>query len=132
MPSGNASNSCGRLRSSLRARMTAVTSLGFVALVGRARRELLLFPDALLARERGAHEIAIERRRAVRTRLELGMRLRSHEPRVHIERQFDHLDERRLAHDVMSGKAHAVLFEERAVAVVELVPVAVALGDRQI
>ncbi len=48
---------------------------------------------------------------------------------MHVYRQLDHFDQARFADGMMTAKAHAVLFEDRPVAVVELVAVAVALAD---
>src|SRR5688500_17135070 len=83
-------------------------------------------PAALLrAAERRAHELAEQRRRAVRARLELGVVLRVDEERVVVD--LDHLDEalvRRGARDDQPGG-----LEPAAQEVVDLVAVAVALVD---
>ena len=86
---------------------------------GRDRRALLR------AAERGAHELAEQRRRAVRARLELRVVLRGDEERVVVD--LDHLDEalvRRRARDHQAGG-----LEPAAQEVVDLVAVAVALVD---
>ena len=74
---------------------------------------------------RRGHEPVEQRVRPFRPRLELGMELARHEPRVVL--QLDDLDEpavRRLA-----GQQHAGRLERRAVAVVDLEAVAVTLVD---
>ena len=86
---------------------------------GRGRRALLR------AAERGAHELAEQRRRAVRARLELGVVLRGDEERVVVD--LDHLDQalvRRCARDHQARGLEAAAQE-----VVDLVAVAVALVD---
>ena len=78
--------------------------------------------------DRSAHEIAEERMRPRRARLELGVELRGAEPRVVVE--LDDLDQ------VLGGEhardAQAGGLEPRAQVVVDLVAVAVALVDERL
>src|SRR5712691_4271019 len=76
-------------------------------------------------RERRSHEAAEDRMAIERARLELRVELAGEEPRV--IRQLDDLDEVAVGGD--AGKHQPLLLEQRAEVVVELVTVAMPLGD---
>src|SRR5688572_6520558 len=91
----------------------------------RSRRRFLHADPLRMERTRRAHEADEQRMPVARRRGELGMRLAREEPRVVL--QLDHLDQQvvhRLRRDHEAG-----VLELRAVAVVELVAVAMALAD---
>src|SRR3970040_1114059 len=101
-----------RLRGDSRARLAQ----------GRDRRQ-----GFRLVVARGAEEADEQRMAIARRRQEFRVRLAGQEPRVLVARQLDHLHQQ-VVHR-LGGNHQAGVLELRAVAVVELVAVAVALGD---
>src|SRR6185503_4847967 len=71
-----------------------------------------------------AHE---KRRRSQGTARELGVRLGPHEEWMHVLRQFKHLHDR--LGWVLAAEDHAMLFEDRDVLGIDLVPVAEPKAD---
>src|SRR5437763_12112228 len=98
------------------------------ASVASARELYPIAPAFARTAERGLDELAEERRRPRRPRLELRMELRGDEPRV--VRQLDDLDQAPLLEGAADDEAG--VDEPLAVGVVDLVTVPVAFGDHRL